>query len=253
MPETHTAHTDTDTLIRMLDAAEAMPGAATLRARSYELLRLSPGDTVVDVGCGTGRAVAELAGRGARAVGVDLDPAMLAPARSRFPGIDVRVADAADLPLDDGQARGYRADKVYHVLPEPSAALAEARRVLAPGGRIVLVGQDWDTVVIDSDRPGLTRRIVHARADTIPHPRIARGYRNLLLDAGFRDVEFEAHTVIFTDPAMQPLLSGHAAAARQAGVISDAEAGAWVGEQARRAAAGRLMFAIPMFVAAGTR
>jgi ubiquinone/menaquinone biosynthesis C-methylase UbiE len=253
MTDTHTAYTDTDTLIRMLEAAETMPGAATLRARSYQLLQLVPGATVVDVGCGTGRAVAELAQHGASAIGVDLDPAMLAAARSRFPDIDVRAADATDLPLGDGQAHGYRADKVYHVLPDPLAALAEACRVLAPGGRIVLLGQDWDTMVIDSDQPELTRRIVHARADTIPHPRIARAYRNLLLDAGFHDVEVEVHTAIFTDATMQPLLAGHAAAAHQTGAVSGEQAEAWVSEQTRRAAAGRLMVAIPMFLAAATR
>jgi ubiquinone/menaquinone biosynthesis C-methylase UbiE len=253
MPETHTAYTDTDTLIRALDAAETTLGAAALRARSYQLLRLTQGAPVVDVGCGTGRAVAELAEHGARAVGVDLDPAMLAAARSRFPDIDVRAADAADLPLGDGHAHGYRADKVYHMLPEPTAALAESRRVLAPGGRIVLLGQDWDTVVIDSDQPDLTRRIVHARADTIPHPRIARTYRNLLLDAGFHDVEVEVHTAIFTDATTLPLVTGHAAAARQTGAISDEQAEAWVSEQTRRAAADRLMVAIPMFLAAATR
>jgi SAM-dependent methyltransferase len=253
MAETHTVHTDTDTLIRALDAAENAPGAAELRTRSYQLLRLPPRATVVDAGCGAGRAVAELAGQGAHAIGVDLDPAMLAAARSRFPGLDLRTADCADLPLGDREAHGYRADKVYHVLPEPLSALAEARRVLAPGGRIVLLGQDWDTLVIDSDQPGLTRRIVHARADTVPHPRIARAYRNLLLDAGFHDVELEIHTLMFTDAAMLPLLSGHAAAACRTGAISEAEAGAWVGEQTRRAAAGRTTVAIPMFLAAATR
>ncbi|MEH0935442.1 methyltransferase domain-containing protein [Micromonospora psammae] len=253
MPETHTAHTDTETLIQTLHAAEATPAAVTLRERGYQLLRLHPGATVVDVGCGTGRAVAELARRGAHAIGVDLDPTMLTAARSRFPDLDLRVADAIDLPLADGQAHGYRADKVYHVLPEPSLALAEARRVLAPGGRIVLVGQDWDALVIDSDQPDLTRRIVHARADTVPHPRIARAYRNLLLDNGFHDVEVEVHTAIFTDATMQPLLAGHAAAARQTGAISVEEGEAWVREQTRRAASGRLMFAVPMFLAAATR
>jgi ubiquinone/menaquinone biosynthesis C-methylase UbiE len=253
MPDTHTAHTDIDTLIRVLDTAEAMPVAVALRERGYRLLRLEPGATVADVGCGTGRAVAELARRGARAIGVDPDPAMLAAARGRFPDLDLRAADAAALPLADAQLRGYRADKVYHVLPDPPAALAEARRVLAPGGRIVLVGQDWDTMVIDSDRPELTRRIVAARADTIPHPRIARAYRTILLDAGFRDVEFEVHTAIFTEATMRPLLDSHAAAARQTGAVSDAEAEAWLGEQTRRAAAGRMTFAIPMFLAAATR
>jgi ubiquinone/menaquinone biosynthesis C-methylase UbiE len=251
--DTHTAYTDTDTLIRVLDAAETMPAAARLRARSYQLLRLPPGATVVDVGCGTARAVAELAEHGARAIGVDLDPTMLAAARSRFPDIDVRAADATELPLGDGQAHGYRADKVYHVLPDPHAALAEARRVLVPGGRIVLLGQDWDTMVIDSDQPDVTRRIVHARADTIPHPRIARAYRNLLLDAGFHDVDVEVHTAIFTDATVLPMLVGHAAAARQTGAISGDEAENWVSEQTRRAQDERSLVAIPMFLAAATR
>jgi SAM-dependent methyltransferase len=209
MADTHTAHTDT--LIRVLHAAEDTPGATQLRARSYELLNLTPGATVVDVGCGTGRAVAELAEQGAHAIGVDHDAAMLAAARGRFPDIDVRAADAADLPLSDGQVHGYRADKVYHVLPDPHAALAEARRVLAPGGRIVLLGQDWDTLVIDSDQPELTRRIVRARADTIPHPRIARAYRTLLRDVGFSDVQVEVHTrgVHRRHPAADPHRTRH--------------------------------------------
>jgi ubiquinone/menaquinone biosynthesis C-methylase UbiE len=178
---------------------------------------------------------------------------MLAVARSRFPSIDVRAADAADLPFGDGQAHGYRADKVYHILPDPHAALAEARRVLAPGGRIALLGQDWDTIVIDSDHPELTRRIVHARADTIPHPRIARAYRNLLLDAGFRDVDLEVHTAVFTDAAMLPLIAGHAAAAQRTGAITGDEAESWLSEQTRRAHDERLLFALPMFLAAATR
>jgi ubiquinone/menaquinone biosynthesis C-methylase UbiE len=252
MAKTHTDHTDSATLIRALDAAEYLPGAVALRERGYELLRLTPDATVVDVGCGTGRAVAELAQRGARAIGVDLDPAMLTAARARFPGIDVRAADATDVPLADGGARGYRADKVLHILPEPDAALAEARRVLAPGARIVLVGQDWDTMVVDSGRGELTRRIVAARADTIPHPRIARAYRNLLLDGGFTDVTLEVHTAIFTDASTRSLLAQHATAARDTGTITAAEAEQWIAEQDRRAATGRLMLAIPMFLAAGT-
>jgi ubiquinone/menaquinone biosynthesis C-methylase UbiE len=251
--ETHTAYTDIDTLIRVLDAAEAMPAAVRLRARSYEVLRLPPGATVLDVGCGTARAVAELAGHGARAIGVDPDPTMLAAARGRFPGIDVRAGDAAELPLDDGQAHGYRADKVYHVLPDPHAALAEARRVLVPGGRIALLGQDWDTIVIDSDQPEVTRRIVHARAGTVAHPRIARAYRNLLLDAGFHDVDVEVHTAVFTDATMLPVLGGHATAAHKTGAVTADEAEHWLGEQARRARDGRLLVAVPMFLAAGTR
>ncbi|WP_416976012.1 methyltransferase domain-containing protein, partial [Streptomyces sp. 4F14] len=137
-------------------------GAAELRSLSYDLLGTSAGRTMVDVGCGAGRAVAELADRGTRAVGVDPSERMLAVARARRPESDFRLAGAYELPLADSSMDGYRADKVFHELGEPERALAEARRVLVPGGRVVLVGQDWDTFVIDSDDAALTRRIVHA-------------------------------------------------------------------------------------------
>lgn len=253
MTKTHSDHTDSAALLRMLDMAESMPGMVALRERGYELLRLRADATVLDVGCGSGRAVAELAERGARAIGVDLDPAMVAAARGRYPRADIRAADATELPLTDGAAHGYRADKVLHTLPEPDAALAEARRVLAPGGRIVLAGQDWDTLVIDSSLGELTRRIITARADTIPHPRIARAYRNLLLDNGFTDVTLEVHTAILTDASTRSLLAPHATAARDTDAITAAEAEQWIAEQDDRAATGRLMLAVPMFLAAGTR
>ncbi|TMR10493.1 methyltransferase domain-containing protein [Nonomuraea turkmeniaca] len=240
-------------LIQVLDAADAMPDVTALRARSYELLDLRDGAGVVDVGCGAGRAVGELAERGARAIGVDLSDEMIAVARGRWPQADFRVGDACVLPLEDGTVAGYRADKVLHELPDPAKALAEARRVLVPGGRVVLVGQDWDTLVIDSDDPALTRTIVHARADLIPGPRAARRYRNLLLDAAFEDVAVEVHTAVFTDATMAPLLVRIAAAARTAGALTAEQEIAWVAEQTGRARSDRMFLAIPIFVASARR
>jgi ubiquinone/menaquinone biosynthesis C-methylase UbiE len=250
---TSTPVTDTEALIRTLDASETTQPAVQLRCHTYDLLELTPGTVVVDVGCGTGRAVAELSDRGVRAVGVDTDQTMLAAARHRFPDIDVRAADATELPFSGGQVHGYRADKVYHLLPDPAAALAEARRVLTLGGRIVLLGQDWDTLVIDSDQPNLTRTIVHARADAMPQPRVARGYRNLLLDAGFHDTTLEVRTAVFTDTSMLPMLTRLADAACRAGAISPEQAQGWVAEQADRAQTNRALFAVPLFIAAATR
>src|SRR4051794_26532926 len=112
-------------LIPQLDAVEDSPGAAALRARSYELLRAAPGALVVDVGCGAGRAVAELADRGVGVTGIDINDQMITLARERWPHGEFRVGDAYALPLEDGQAAGYRADKVIHTLPDPGRALAE--------------------------------------------------------------------------------------------------------------------------------
>jgi SAM-dependent methyltransferase len=223
-------------LLTILDAVELRADAVALRRRSYELLE--PATTVVDVGCGGGRAVAELTERGVHAVGVDIDPAMIAAARERWPG-EFHVGGAYDLPVTD--VDGYRADKVLHVL-EPARALAEARRVLRPGGRIVLLGQDWDAIVIDSGDLAATRRLVRAKADKIAVPDAARKYRNLLLDAGFTDVTVEVHAIVGTDETMLPAIADIAAGDED-----------WLAEQRERARTGRLFIAIPMFLAAGRR
>jgi ubiquinone/menaquinone biosynthesis C-methylase UbiE len=196
--------------------------------------------------------VAELAERGVRAIGVDLSERMIAVARGRWPDADFRVAGAYSLPLPDASADGYRADKVFHELAEPERALSEARRVLVPGGRITLIGQDWDIIVIDSDDPLLTRTIVHARADLIAGPRAARRYRNLLLDAGFDDVTVEVRTEVLTGSATLPLLTGLAEGACSAGAITREQADSWAAEQRARAGADRLFLALPMFMAAAT-
>ncbi|WP_281902505.1 methyltransferase domain-containing protein [Nocardia cyriacigeorgica] len=228
-------------LLAVLDAIDAQPMSVELRTRSYEMLGDLTGRTVVDVGCGGGRAVAELAERGARAIGVDYDPEMVAVAVRRWPAGEFRVGDACELPLATGSMAGYRADKVLHTLADPVRAVAEARRVLAPGGRAVLLGQDWDAVVIDSDDPQTTRRLVHAKADTLPSPRIARRYRNLLLDAGFSDPVVEVRTSVFTDDTALAVVRR----------ISDEQG--WLTEQAERARTNRIFVAVPMFVAAARR
>ncbi|MFI1990993.1 methyltransferase domain-containing protein [Actinoplanes sp. NPDC020271] len=254
---THDAHhattrDDMATMVALLDAAEQRPEAVTLRQHSYDLLHLRAGDTVIDVGAGTGRAVAELASRGVTAIGVDVSEAMVSLGRSRYPGADLRAGSAEQLPLGDGEAAGYRADKVFHELSDPAAALVEARRVLRPGGRIVLLGQDWDTIVIDADDGMLTRRIVQARADSVRRPRVARAYRTLLLDAGFDQVSMEVRTGVFTGEFMLPMLTGFAHAAVRAAAITPEQADTWLAEQRDRAAADRLLLALPIFVAAGT-
>jgi SAM-dependent methyltransferase len=222
-----------------LEAADALPQFAAVRQRTYDLLR-PYGRKVLDLGCGTGRAVAELIEAGADAIGLDPDEGALAIARERRPGLDIRHGTADNLPYADGELGGYRADRVLHLVPDPSGAVAEARRVLAPGGRIVLSGRDWDTVVIDADDGELTRRLVQARADTIPHPRIARHFRTLLVDAGFADPQLEVQTAIFSGPEALPMLAQY-------------DTGGWLDEQRRRAAAGRMMIAVPFFLASASK
>ncbi|MFE2090047.1 hypothetical protein [Streptomyces sp. NPDC059460] len=139
----------------------------------------------------------------------------------------------------------------------PLAALLDAAERI-PGAAALrqhsyeLLRAGADTTVVDSDDPAVTRAVVHARADTVPSPRAARRHRNLLLDAGFKDVVAEVRTAVLTDAAALPMLTGLAEAARDTGALTAAEASAWTADQRARARTGRLFLALPLFVAAGT-
>ncbi|WP_017589870.1 methyltransferase domain-containing protein [Nocardiopsis ganjiahuensis] len=244
---------DADRLLARLDRFDLTPFARGLRARVRELLCCGPQDTVVDVGCGGGRAVAEISAEGPHAVGVDLDPRMLDAARSRHPEADLRPGNAYELPLADASVQGYRAEKVYHSLDDPARALSEAYRVLAPGGRIVLAGQDWDAYMVDAADSGTTRSILRSYADRMPDARAPRRQRALLLDAGFHGVEVEGSVLVFTDEEVLPMLTALAEAAEEAGAVSAEQAASWTADQRERAREGRLFAAVPFFVVSAVR
>jgi demethylmenaquinone methyltransferase / 2-methoxy-6-polyprenyl-1,4-benzoquinol methylase len=98
---------------------------------------LHAGDLVVDVACGTGDLAALAAAAGARAVGVDFAPAMLARARGR--GAALVRADAVALPLRPACADAVTCGFALRNVVEIRTVLAEAARVLRPGGRLVLL------------------------------------------------------------------------------------------------------------------
>jgi SAM-dependent methyltransferase len=97
--------------------------------------------TVLDAGCGTGRVAIELARRGHDVVGTDVDPAMLAAARTKAPELTWLEADLTDPGLDLGRAFDVvvMAGNVLIFVPTGSEgqAIANAARFLAPGGRLV--------------------------------------------------------------------------------------------------------------------
>jgi len=239
--------------IAFLDRIEGLPQSVDLRERSYQLLRGLPGEKAVDVGCGTGRAVAELRARGIQALGIDISQQMIETARNRFPDEDFRIADAASLPFEDKTLHLYRAERVYQHLAHPAVALLEAYRVLAPGGRIVLLDPDADMWAIDADNQEMTRALMRALSNVVTSGWIGRRYHSLLLDAGFVDVTIEVKTGIFTDYAHTPILPGMANAGVAAGILTQQEADGWLAEQKRRTQEGRFLLAMPIFLASARR
>jgi ubiquinone/menaquinone biosynthesis C-methylase UbiE/DNA-binding transcriptional ArsR family regulator len=125
--------------LRSLHIAESEVEAAVARA-----LGDKPVGELIDIGTGTGRML-ELFGRAARrALGVDRSPEMLRLARVKLAqaGIqsaELRQGDMYALPIASGSADTVILHQVLHYAQQPAAAVAEAARLLAPGGRLLIV------------------------------------------------------------------------------------------------------------------
>jgi ubiquinone/menaquinone biosynthesis C-methylase UbiE len=97
---------------------------------------------VLDVATGPGYAAERAAARGAHPVGIDIAEGMLALARRRRPELEFRWSDAEELRFEDGSFDAVVGGFVVNHLPHPERAMAEAARVLAPGGAVAF--SVWD-------------------------------------------------------------------------------------------------------------
>jgi ubiquinone/menaquinone biosynthesis C-methylase UbiE len=125
--------------IRSLHVAES-----EVEAAMREALGAGPFKLFVDLGTGTGRTLELFEDRYERAVGFDVNQAMLAYARSNLSAcglqkVQVRHGDIYNLALADASASAVTMHQVLHFLSDPRRALFEAARVLAPGGRLLIV------------------------------------------------------------------------------------------------------------------
>ena len=139
---------------------------ARLKSQSLEALGLRPGAVVLDVGCGPGSDVHALAAtKTCRAVGVDIDPRMLAAARmATAPGTSAAFvcADAAGLPFPDTTFDAVRSERMLQHLPDPARAVREMARVTRPEGRLVLIETDWASLTIEGTGDPETEQLLIA-------------------------------------------------------------------------------------------
>jgi len=240
-----------------LERIEGIADVRSRRQRSYELVELSRGDRVVDVGCGLGTAAVELAeivGPEGSVLGIDASEAMVGEATRRHAtaGAAFRQGDALDLSIGESMVDVYRAERLYQHLADPGAALGEAARVLRPGGRLVVIDQDWDALLFDGRDRGLTREVQRCFSDSMVQGWIGRRFHALLCDAQFVAVEVEADTVVSTDWDEYGVVAQLAArtAANDPAVGPDASA-AWLDDQQTRATEGRWVMVMTHFLASG--
>lgn len=160
-----------------------MPPASVAEFRDAFAFADRPVEDVLDLAGGSGRVADALGGAGYDPVVADVSGPMLRRARDR--GVETVQSDAGTLPFPDGAFDAVVVVDAYHHLPEQRAALAEAARVVAPGGVVVIRDFDPSTLVgrgielgehlfgmgsrfadADSAAASLTRAGLHSRVVT---------------------------------------------------------------------------------------
>jgi ubiquinone/menaquinone biosynthesis C-methylase UbiE len=252
---------DPEHFVRTLD--RLAPSWNEIRQHTYALLDVQEGDYLLDIGCGLGEVVRELAqrvGSRGRALGLDSSLTMVREARKRARGLDTPaeyvLGNVHALPFADSRFDGSRAERLFIHLKDPQQALAEMRRVTRSGGHLVVVDTDFGTRVLDSPDRDVTRRILSEHCDRVSNAWAGRQLFRWFKEAGLTDVMVFPHTTIVTDfAAGMGSCSFQEAAenARTAGVVTAAEAARWLAQLQQASDDGHFFHARAAFVASGRK
>lgn len=120
------------------NAVLSMGTSALWRLATVRALGIATGDRVLDIAAGTGTSSAAIARAGARVTALDFSAGMIAVGRDRHPDIEFVEGDATALPFDDSSFEAVTVSFGLRNVNDPRKALAEMRRVLVPGGRLVI-------------------------------------------------------------------------------------------------------------------
>jgi arsenite methyltransferase len=176
--------------------AEALYAAGDFveqRRATRAALALGAGENVLDIGSGPGLLAREMAvevGAGGSVDGVDPSESMLTLARGRRPPDGAAVmrfvaGDACALPFETETFDAAVATQVYEYVHDMPVALAEAFRVLRPGGRLLVLDTDWGSIVWHSRDAERTRRVLAAWEEHLVDAHLPRRLTGLLSAAGF--------------------------------------------------------------------
>ena len=249
-----------------IEQREWITDEVATREAYLDLLEIRPGERVLEVGCGSGVVLREVARKVApsgAAVGLDISPAMLEVARRLAAQeglgglVELREGDACALPFGHSEFDAVLAVTTLVHVPEVERAIAELVRVVRPGGRVGVFDRDNDSYIISHPDRGLTRRIVAAGAEhTTLNPWIGRQLPARFTAAGLRDVRVRGFVSLEQNPAgFYATNAGErwADVAMQVGAITDAERQQWTEQLRAVQAAGGFMAGLTHLFVWGVR
>ena len=234
------------------------PDIARQRLQTLKALALNMGESVVDVGCGTGFLISEMAamvGSSGSLTGIDFSQDMLDVAVQRcesLPHVKLRQGSAVDLPLVDERFDAATCTQTLLYVPDVDQSIAELARVLKVGGRLAIVETDWNGAIVNSADPETTKKIFQSFQKPVPNPNLPTKLSPILRKHGFGAINVEAIPIINTGYTSANFSANVVKWAADMAVlekdISRQEADAWMADLEAKAEAGEYFFCVNRFL-----
>jgi SAM-dependent methyltransferase len=253
---------DPDALTAYLDGVAELPTVLAYKAAVLDILDPNRGDRVLDVGCGLGDDVVQLArrvGPAGRVIALDYSRAMVELTSDRLePGSPVSgvVGDARRLPFPDRLFDGCRSDKVLQHIDSPARAVTEMARVIREGGRVVIAEPDWRTFTVTAPVPEVGAVLGRYACDSIAAGWIGSAVGELLEEAGMDEVNVVRHRLVAEDlPTADRLfrVRDFVEGAGREGLMRPDQGLAWIEAAAAASEAGAFTAHLGLFVSSGVR
>jgi ubiquinone/menaquinone biosynthesis C-methylase UbiE len=241
-----------------IDQTYQAPEIVNQRLRTLAALGLRRGESILDVGCGTGLLLEQEAlaiGASGRAEGVDSSADMLALAQARCENlgqVNLQLGSADNLGFDDAGFDALSCTQVLLYVDQLEQALGEYQRVLKPRGRIAIIETDWGGAILNSGDLKLTQSVFNAWSDEVSNPHLPRRLTPLLRTAGFGAIRVEAIPVVnasYSENSFSAgMLKGFANTAVRLQAITRAQADEWLAELEALAARDEYFFCVNRFL-----
>jgi ubiquinone/menaquinone biosynthesis C-methylase UbiE len=254
---------DTVQMAAFLEERSRLPDVQEVNQKLCQAVAAKPGERLLEVGSGSGvlcRMLAPQLQQAGCIVGVDISPEMTAEARKYalsagiHAGIAFETGAAEALPYSDASFDGAIAVRLLLHVSDPDLVIREMARVVKPGGKILVMDWDFDTVTVDHPDREQTRRLLHWRSDQ--HGGNNWSGRQLwrrMQVAGLRNLSVHPWVTVTHSEAdgLTQSLWRAAQVACEGGAISPDEQEAWVNELKGCIQAGTFFASIVYFIVMG--
>lgn len=248
--------------VEWLEAQSVHPFLLDVAARSLARMDLQRGESVLDVGCGTGvflPGLAALVGSEGRVVGLDHSPAFLEESQKRLADaslsdqVELVEGDAHNLPFADATFDAAHCERVLMHLQDPALAIREMQRVVRPGGRVLVAEVYAAGARMDHPDPEAEKLISAGLVSGIRNTSMGIALRGLFVETGFTDVGGEVvgffEESLDEDEAEEWTVVARGLVAR--GVLDEARAEAAIAAMQDRRATGTHCGTALIFVVSG--